>query len=45
MTPSQVSPEQVVAVHGMAERQVARPLRVLAPLIKDDLAATDVIRQ
>jgi hypothetical protein len=29
--------------HG--ERQVARPLRVLAPLIKDDLAATDVIRQ
>ena len=30
-------------VHG--ERQVARPLRVLVPLIKDELAATDVIRQ
>jgi hypothetical protein len=30
-------------MHG--ERQVARPLRVLVPLIKDELAATDVTRQ
>ena len=29
--------------HG--EKQVARPLRLRVPLIKDELAATDVIRQ
>jgi hypothetical protein len=35
-TPSQ-APEQVAATH--AERQIARPLHVLVPLIKDDLTA------
>ena len=41
MTPSQATPEQVVTVHGMKERRVARPLKVLVPLIKNELVAGD----
>jgi hypothetical protein len=41
MTTPQANPEQVV-VHGAEERRVARPLKVLVPLIQEDLAAAEL---